>query len=143
VTSHADDLLPRGLRPPSPGTRGEGGGEGASGVEPRTAPTTCPHPDPLPEYRERGPEELAFDHDALDRLWRRKPGFYGWLTTTNHKSIGLRFVFTAFIFFLLAGLLALAMRTQLAVPENTLLGPDLYNQFFTTHGSAMMFLPSR
>jgi cytochrome c oxidase subunit I+III len=79
-------------------------------------------------------------HEWLDRIWRRPPGFYGWLTTTNHKDIGLRFVVTAFIFFLLAGLLALAMRTQLAVPNNTFLGTDLYNQFFTTHGSAMMFL---
>src|SRR3954454_24923026 len=76
----------------------------------------------------------------LTTAWGRRPGFYGWLITSNHKDIGLRFIITAFVFFLLAGLLALAMRTQLAVPENTLLGPDLYNQFFTTHGSAMMFL---
>src|SRR4051812_28952250 len=83
--------------------------------------------------------------DAEDRLllaqtWRRRPGFYGWLIATNHKDIGLRKVTTAFVFFLLAGLLALVMRLQLAVPENTLLGPDLYNQLFTTHGTAMMFL---
>src|SRR4051794_38635735 len=77
---------------------------------------------------------------ALERTWGRRPGFVGWLTTTNHKDIGLRFVVTAFVFFLLGGVLALLMRAQLAVPENTFLGPDLYNQFFTTHGTTMMFL---
>jgi cytochrome c oxidase subunit 1 len=77
---------------------------------------------------------------ALDRTWRRPPGFYGWLTTTNHKDIAARYVVTALVFFVLAGLLAAAMRAQLAVPDNTLLGPDRYNQFFTVHGSAMMFL---
>jgi cytochrome c oxidase subunit 1 len=76
----------------------------------------------------------------LEAVWRKPRGLVGFLTTTNHKDIGLRFVYTAFVFFFLAGLLALAIRVQLAVPNNTLLGPDLYNQFFTTHGSAMMFL---
>src|SRR4051812_35785773 len=47
---------------------------------------------------------------------------------------------TAFIFFALGGVLALLMRLQLARPENTLIGPDLYNQLFTVHGSTMMFL---
>jgi cytochrome c oxidase subunit I+III len=64
----------------------------------------------------------------------------GWLTTTNHKDIGLMFIVTAFVFFLLAGILALMVRIQLAVPENHFLNPDRYNQFFTTHGTAMMFL---
>jgi cytochrome c oxidase subunit I+III len=77
---------------------------------------------------------------ALDRTWTRAPGFVGWLTSTNHKEIGLRFVVTAFVFFLLGGLLALLMRLQLARPESTLIGPDLYNQLFTTHGTTMMFL---
>jgi cytochrome c oxidase subunit 1 len=79
-------------------------------------------------------------HAALSKTWGRPPGFIGWLTTTNHKDIGLRFVITAFCFFTFAGVLALLMRLQLAVPHNTLLGPDKYNQFFTTHGSSMMFL---
>jgi cytochrome c oxidase subunit 1 len=77
---------------------------------------------------------------ALDRAWSAPRGIVGWLTTTNHKDIGLRFIITAFIFFCLAGTLALLMRIQLALPSNTFLGPDLYNQFFTTHGTAMMFL---
>jgi cytochrome c oxidase subunit I+III len=76
----------------------------------------------------------------LEETWSRKRGFYGWLISTNHKDIGLRFIFTAFGFFLLAGLLAFTMRLQLGGPHGTVLGPDLYNQFFTTHGSTMMFL---
>src|SRR3954464_2729350 len=102
-------------------------------VEPRTAEATLPQD-----------SEFAL-RDAEDRLllantWQRPPGFYGWLIATNHKEIGLRKVITAVIFFLLAGVLALVMRWQLAVPENTLVGPDVYNQLFTTHGTAMMFL---
>src|SRR5213075_2380799 len=57
-----------------------------------------------------------------------------------HKDIGLRFIVTAFIFFLFGGVLAVLMRLQLALPGNTLIGPDLYNQLFTTHGTTMMFL---
>jgi cytochrome c oxidase subunit 1 len=94
---------------------------------------------------ERAEEELSceppdFEHLTLSETWSRKPGFIGWLSTTNHKDIGLRFVFTAFMFFLLAGVLAVLMRIQLARPNNTFLGPDLYNQIFTTHGTTMMFL---
>ncbi len=74
------------------------------------------------------------------RIWNRPPGFVGWLVSTNHKDIGLRYIITSFIFFLLAGILALLMRIQLARPENHFLNPDLYNQFFSTHGTAMMFL---
>jgi cytochrome c oxidase subunit I+III len=76
----------------------------------------------------------------LESTWGRKPGPWGFLTSTNHKDIGLRFIVTAFIFFLLAGVLALLMRLQLALPGNTIFGPDRYNQIFTTHGSTMMFL---
>jgi cytochrome c oxidase subunit 1 len=76
----------------------------------------------------------------LEKTWNRSPGFLGWLCSTNHKDIGMRFIVTAFIFFLLSGLLAMFMRLQLMRPENNVLGPDLYNQIFTTHGSAMMFL---
>ena len=65
---------------------------------------------------------------------------WGWLMTTNHKDIGLRYIVTAFCFFLAAGVLALLMRIQLAVPNNHFIGPDLYNQFFTVHGTTMMFL---
>ncbi|MGY3264845.1 cytochrome c oxidase subunit I [Lysobacter sp. HA35] len=76
----------------------------------------------------------------LERVWADKPGFIGWLTTVDHKRVGRRYIVTAFVFFALAGILALLMRTQLIIPNNTVLGPDRYNQVFSLHGSAMMFL---
>jgi cytochrome c oxidase subunit I+III len=79
-------------------------------------------------------------HRQLDATWRTPSGFYHWLTTVDHKLIGRRYIVTAVAFFLLGGLQALMMRMQLAMPDNTLLGPDLYNQIFTMHGTTMMFL---
>jgi len=76
----------------------------------------------------------------LASVWATGPGFYGWLTAVNHRAIGLRYIVTAFVFLLLGGLLALVMRLQLAGPELAVLTPGGYNQFFTMHGSTMMFL---
>ena len=76
----------------------------------------------------------------LDATWRERPGFWGWVTSVDHKAIGRRYIVTAFLMFIAGGLEAAIMRTQLAVPENHLLGPDRYNQLFTTHGTTMMFL---
>src|SRR5438067_4626073 len=76
----------------------------------------------------------------LEKTWARRPGIAGFLTSTHHKDIAIRYIVTAFIFFLLAGILALMMRLQLASPDNHVLGPDKYNQFFTVHGTTMMFL---
>jgi cytochrome c oxidase subunit I+III len=76
----------------------------------------------------------------LEQTWRDPPGLVGWLASINHKSIGRRFIVTAFGFFVAAGLLAVAMRLQLARPDAKLIGPDLYNQIFTLHGTTMMFL---
>jgi cytochrome c oxidase subunit 1 len=70
----------------------------------------------------------------------RPRGLLGYLTTADHKRIGLLYMVTAILFFLLAGLLAEGMRTQLAVPNNNFAGLDTYNQWFTMHGSIMMFL---
>jgi cytochrome c oxidase subunit 1 len=58
----------------------------------------------------------------------------------DHRTIGIRYIVTAFAFFILAGLLAAAMRLQLAFPESHVLSADRYNQVFTTHGIMMMFL---
>lgn len=80
------------------------------------------------------------DLPILERTWRRPTGLWGWLTAVDHKVIGKRYAVTAFVWFLLAGLNAALMRLQLARPENHLLGPDRYNQLFTVHGTAMMFL---
>ena len=87
--------------------------------------------------------EAAADEQLRAELyeaWRSPPGFIGWFKNVYHKPVSARMIVTAFIFFALGGLLAVLMRLQLAVPENTLMGPDLYNQVFTVHGSTMMFL---
>jgi cytochrome c oxidase subunit 1 len=72
-------------------------------------------------------------------------GWKSWLTTVDHKKIGILYGVTAFIFFILGGLEAVAIRTQLARPDQTLFGSaeqtaDLYNQFMTMHGVTMIFL---
>src|SRR3989440_338112 len=65
-----------------------------------------------------------------------------WLFTTNHKDVGILYLFTSLYFFVAAGLLALTFRTQLAVPSNTFLQPDEYNQAVTTHGLLMLLMAS-
>ncbi len=82
----------------------------------------------------------AATRERLRRTWSDAPGLWGALTTLDHKRIGVRYIVTAFGFFALAGLAAFVMRLQLARAENDLVGPDLYNQLFTMHGSTMMFL---
>ena len=76
----------------------------------------------------------------LQRAWRRPPGILGWLATVDHKEIGRRYIVTALLFLALGGVLALAMRVQLARPDSALIGAQRYNELFTMHGSTMMFL---
>jgi cytochrome c oxidase subunit I+III len=77
--------------------------------------------------------------ERLTQRWETVPGLRGVLTTVDHKEIGRRYLLTAFMFFLIGGLEALLMRTQLAAPEQTLLSPQTYNQLFTMHGTTMVF----
>jgi cytochrome c oxidase subunit I len=63
-----------------------------------------------------------------------------WLTTTDHKRIGLMYIGTALVFFLIAVVFAMLMRTQLIQPEMGLLGPQAYNEVFSMHGTTMVFL---
>jgi len=79
-------------------------------------------------------------HRELADTWYVPRGIIGWFSVADHKTIGKRYITTAFCFFIFAGILAVLMRIQLAVPNNHFLGPDLYNQIFTVHGSTMMFL---
>jgi cytochrome c oxidase subunit I+III len=76
----------------------------------------------------------------LSRTWAPARGFPGVLSEVNNQILGIRFMATAFLFFLIGGVLALLMRIQLAVGENTFIGPQVYNELFTMHGSTMMFL---
>src|SRR6201991_885107 len=65
---------------------------------------------------------------------------HGFVVTVDHKKLGLMYIGTALGFLVVAGLLALAIRLQLAVPNNTFLEPDVFNRFFTMHGTSMVFL---
>src|SRR6201747_607011 len=88
------------------------------------------------------------DHDldrptlkaALEQTWKSPSGLWGVLATVDHKIIGRRYIFTAFVFPALGGVLSILIRLQLAQPEARVLGPDRYNQIFTMHGANMMFL---
>ncbi len=70
----------------------------------------------------------------------RATGILRWVSTTDHKIIGLGYIVTAICFFCLGGLLALVIRTQLAQPNEKLVDPQTYNEFFTMHGSIMIYL---
>ena len=89
----------------------------------------------LPNKGPRPEEEL----EALERIWATPKGFR-LVTAVNNTVIGTLYIGAAFLFFVLAGILALLMRTQLAVAENDFLSQDLYNQIFTVLGTTMMFL---
>jgi cytochrome c oxidase subunit I len=71
---------------------------------------------------------------------REYRGVWSWVTTVDHKRIGILYGATAFAFFLIGGLEALLIRLQLAVPNNTLINPETYNELFTMHGTTMIFL---
>jgi cytochrome c oxidase subunit 1/cytochrome c oxidase subunit I+III len=76
----------------------------------------------------------------LDRVWRERPGLTGWLTTTDHKRIGLLYLATSLVFFAAGGVEALVMRTQLASSGEHVVGPSTYDQLMTMHGVTMIFL---
>jgi cytochrome c oxidase subunit I+III len=78
-------------------------------------------------------------HDQFNAVWGNPRGWRA-LTIVNHTTIGLRFMLTGAVFFLLGGLLAMLIRTQLALPNHEFMEPDVYNQVFTMHGTVMMFL---
>ena len=67
-------------------------------------------------------------------------GWTSWVTTTDHKKIGIMYLVLTFVFFLLGGVEALMIRLQLAQADNTLLTPQTYNELFTMHGTTMIFL---
>ncbi len=67
-------------------------------------------------------------------------GLLQWISSVDHKMIGIMYLFVSLFFFLIGGLEALLMRTQLALPMMHFLGPETYNQFFTMHGTTMIFL---
>jgi cytochrome c oxidase subunit I+III len=91
----------------------------------------------MPETAERTTEEQSH---AFDEVWSSPKGRLGLVRTINNIPIAQRYITTAFTLFLAGGVLALLMRTQLAVPENDFVDAETYNQLFTMHGTTMMFL---
>src|SRR5438067_2390803 len=77
---------------------------------------------------------------TVDRVRPQPRGWTSWFTTTDHKRIGILYIVTTFVFFILGGVEALMMRLQLGSPNNTLVTPIAYNQLFTMHGTTMVFL---
>lgn len=97
----------------------------------------------LPEGYTQRPEIEPVTQDLRDRLaatWEGESGLRGWFGTVDHKVLGKRYIITAFVFLILGGLEALAMRLQLAQPGQTLLTPEQYNELFSIHGITMIFL---
>ncbi|MCK9520427.1 MAG: cbb3-type cytochrome c oxidase subunit I, partial [Dehalococcoidia bacterium] len=69
-----------------------------------------------------------------------RPAVLDWLTTVDHKKLGIMYLYTSMFFFAVGGILALLVRTQLAVADNSFVSNHTYNQIFTMHASAMLFL---
>jgi len=79
-------------------------------------------------------------HVSAHEVKPRPTGWTRWLTTTDHKEIGIMYMVATFVFFALGGVEALMIRLQLGAPENTVVSPTTYNQLFTMHGTTMVFL---
>src|SRR5580698_2356082 len=77
---------------------------------------------------------------VTDRIERKPRGLVRWLTTTDHKQIGILYIVTSFVFCMVGGFEALMMRMQLSVANNDLIAREVYNQLFTMHGTTMIFL---
>ena len=96
------------------------------------------------EY-DRVPRVMTADYDSpaaasLEAIWATKPGLYGLISTVDHKEIGIRYLATAFVFLIVGGLEALAIRLQLARPNQALVTPEQYNELFSAHAITMIFL---
>ena len=91
----------------------------------------------------RGPEVIETDphHDHHDHHEEHGPtGVLKWLTSTDHKVIGMSYMITSLVLFYIAGIMALVMRLQLSSPHASLVSFAQYNELFTMHGSLMLYL---
>jgi cytochrome c oxidase subunit I len=86
------------------------------------------------------PASAAVPQIAVRSVEPPPRGWTSWVTTTDHKRIGIMYMVTTFVFFLMGGAEALMMRLQLGAPNNTLITPQTYNALFTIHGTTMIFL---
>ncbi len=76
----------------------------------------------------------------LGVIWAERPGLASWLTTVDHKKIGLKYIYTSFVFMILGGIESLLIRTQLIDANLEIVQPEFFNQLFSMHGITMMFL---
>src|SRR5919109_2232766 len=77
--------------------------------------------------------------ERLERMWQSRPGILGWLTTTDHKRIGLLYFWTTLALFAAGGVEALLIRTQLAQPNSHVVSPNTFDELFSMHGITMIF----
>ncbi|HEY4116037.1 MAG TPA: cbb3-type cytochrome c oxidase subunit I [Rhizomicrobium sp.] len=99
----------------------------------------------MADIYERAPRFAAEDYesswaDKLKKIWEGEPGLYGWISTVDHKKLGIRYLVTAFVFLIIGGIEALIFRLQLSVPNAHILTPEQYDQLFSEHGITMIFL---
>jgi len=83
------------------------------------------------------PKNLAVGHGLTLPAWKWRDYF---TFNVDHKVIGIQYLVTAFLFYLIGGLMAIAIRTELATPDADFIDPNLYNAFMTNHGTIMIFL---
>jgi cytochrome c oxidase subunit 1/cytochrome c oxidase subunit I+III len=83
---------------------------------------------------------VATVEQKAEVVWEEPPGLFGFLSSVDHKRIGMRYIYTAFAFFFIGGIQALVLRAQLTGAERDLLSPQTYNELFTMHGITMIFL---
>lgn len=91
----------------------------------------------VPEFTSRDNASLT---EKLRSFWEGESGIAGWLSTVDHKKLGLRYMVTAFIFLVVGGIEALIFRLQLATPNAHLLTPEQYDELYSMHGITMIFL---
>ena len=87
-----------------------------------------------------GPTPLVPEVEATLPRPGDNEGLISWIASVDHKQIGILYILTSFVFFLVGGLEALLIRWQLSAPRNAAIGPTTYNQIFTMHGTTMVFL---
>ncbi len=78
--------------------------------------------------------------EKSDNYLTHEKGLWSWLTTLDHKRIGILYMVTVMIFFLFGGIMAMLMRTELLTPSHTIMGPETYNRILTYHGTVMIFM---
>src|SRR5829696_10582325 len=106
------------------------------GWRPRAAPVGRARKEPIPTMA-----TTELPRPALPEAHHEEPGgIVDYLTTVDHKKIGILYIFTAFAIFLVGGIFSLFIRTELAEPGLQTMGENTYNQVFTMHGTLMIFL---